>query len=302
MEARIAKVKMRTAFINELIVQARKRPEIFLVVGDLGYSVVEPFAKEFPDRYLNAGVAEQNALGVCAGLAREGYHPFFYSIANFSSMRGFEFIRNDICYHDLPVTVVSVGAGFAYGNLGYSHHAVQDIGVMRTLPNLAILSPADPGETTQCVQWLCEHPQPGYLRIGKAGEKILLGRQDNWDGLATVLRNGQRKAIICTGSILSNVMEASPRKTIRPEVYSCSKLSPWNDSFTDRLSGYDSVLIVEEHVAAGGLASILREHGVRVSESICVPTHVLNMVGSQDYLRKQSGMDADSIRKAIETL
>ena len=145
---------MRTAFIQELIRQARIRPDIFLVVGDLGYSVVEPFMEEFPGRFLNAGVAEQNMTGVAAGLASEGYHVFTYSIANFPTIRCLEQIRNDVAYHRLPVTVVSVGAGLAYGNLGYSHHAVQDIAIMRTLPELTILSPADPGEAQESVQWL----------------------------------------------------------------------------------------------------------------------------------------------------
>src|SRR5436189_6111623 len=116
---------MRTAFIQELIAQARLHPDIFLVVGDLGFSVVEPFREEFPDRFLNAGVAEQNMTGLAAGLASEGYRVFTYSIANFATFRCAEQIRNDIAYHHLPVTIVAVGGGLAYGNLGYSHHAVQ---------------------------------------------------------------------------------------------------------------------------------------------------------------------------------
>src|SRR5476651_2646056 len=136
---------MRTAFINQLVLEARKNPRVFLVVGDLGFSVVEPFATEFPDRYLNAGVAEQNMTAVAAGLAAEGYHVFTYSIANFPTLRCLEQIRNDVCYHNLPVTVVAVGGGLAYGNLGYSHHGVQDIAVMRSLPNITVLAPGDPG-------------------------------------------------------------------------------------------------------------------------------------------------------------
>src|SRR6187431_2921481 len=118
---------MRNAFIEELSTLAEANDNIVLVVGDLGYSVVEPFAQRFPDRFLNAGVAEQNMTGLAAGLASEGYHVFTYSIANFPTLRCLEQIRNDVCYHVLPVTVVAVGAGLAYGNLGYSHHAVQDI-------------------------------------------------------------------------------------------------------------------------------------------------------------------------------
>jgi transketolase C-terminal domain/subunit len=157
---------MRTAFIQELIEQARAHPKIFLVVGDLGFSVVEPFAAEFPKRYLNAGVAEQNMTAVAAGLASEGYHVFTYSIGNFPTLRCLEQVRNDICYHDLPVTITAVGGGVAYGNLGYSHHAVQDITVMRSLPNLTVYSPADPGEARECVRLLLQRPRPSYLRLG----------------------------------------------------------------------------------------------------------------------------------------
>ena len=124
---------MRNAFIEELVQLARVNKNIALVVGDLGYKVVEPFAEEFPDRFINAGVAEQNMTGLAAGMASEGFHVFTYSIANFPTFRCAEQIRNDIDYHNLPVTVVTVGGGLSYGNLGYSHHAVQDFGLMRYL-------------------------------------------------------------------------------------------------------------------------------------------------------------------------
>ena len=198
---------MRTAFIQELILQARKNPKIFLVVGDLGFSVVEPFAKEFPDRFLNAGVAEQNMTGVAAGLASEGYHVFTYSIANFPTLRCLEQIRNDVCYHNLPVTVVSVGAGMAYGNLGYSHHAVQDLAIMRTLPNITVFSPADPGETRECVQWLSFNPRPSYLRIGKAGEPDLHSLRGIFDGPLRVCEGRPDAAIVATGSILKLALD-----------------------------------------------------------------------------------------------
>ena len=163
---------MRTAFIEELILLARVNPHIFLIVGDLGYSVVEPFAQEFPDRFLNAGVAEQNMAGAAAGLASEGYHVFTYSIGNFSTFRCAEQIRNDIAYHNLPVTIVSVGGGVAYGNLGYSHHLIQDYALLRSFPKMLIAAPGDPMEVRGCLRYLVAHPQPSYLRLGKAGEAI----------------------------------------------------------------------------------------------------------------------------------
>ena len=161
---------MRNAFIQELVALARAHPQIALVVGDLGYSVIEPFADEFPDRFVNAGVAEQNMTGLAAGMASEGYHVFTYSIANFPSFRCAEQIRNDVDYHGLPVTVVAVGGGLAYGALGYSHHAVQDYALLRSFPNLLLAAPGDPMEVRACVRYLVANPQPSYLRLGKAGE------------------------------------------------------------------------------------------------------------------------------------
>ena len=138
---------MRTAFIEELIAQARIHPEVFLVVGDLGYGVVEPFAREFPERFLNAGVAEQNMTGIAAGLAREGYNVFTYSIANFPTLRCMEQIRYDVCYHEMSVKIVAVGGGYAYGPLGPSHHATEDLGMLRVIPNMVVAAPGDPVET-----------------------------------------------------------------------------------------------------------------------------------------------------------
>ena len=161
---------MRNTFIKELIELAAVNDRIALVVGDLGFSVVEPFAERFPDRFINAGVAEQNMMGLAAGMASEGYHPFVYSIANFPTFRCAEQIRNDVAYHKLPVTVVTVGGGLAYGSLGYSHHAVQDYGLIRLMPNMLIASPGDPMEVRACLRYLVANPQPSYLRLGKNGE------------------------------------------------------------------------------------------------------------------------------------
>ncbi|NBS51795.1 MAG: transketolase [Spartobacteria bacterium] len=283
---------MRTAFIQELILQARKNPKIFLVVGDLGFSVVEPFAKEFPDRFLNAGVAEQNMTGVAAGLASEGYHVFTYSIANFPTLRCLEQIRNDVCYHNLPVTVVSVGAGMAYGNLGYSHHAVQDLAIMRTLPNITVFSPADPGETRECVQWLSFNPRPSYLRIGKAGEPDLHNLRGIFDGPLRVCEGRPDAAIVATGSILKLALdfasEKAPEK--RPTVFSMPLIKPLSLEFLEKLQGFKKIIALEEHVREGGLFAALCEVLSPTShiKSISISEEMKNVVGSQDYLRNQA--------------
>jgi transketolase len=295
---------MRTAFINELIAQARKNPKIFLVVGDLGFSVVEPFAQEFPDRYLNAGVAEQNLTGVAAGLASEGYHVFTYSIANFPTLRCIEQIRNDIAYHRFPVTVVSVGAGFSYGNLGYSHHAVQDIGILRTLPELTILSPADPGETRECLQWLVENRCPSYLRLGKAGEPVLHDVRGLTLGPLKIIDGQSDCAIVATGSILKVALEAARKlknNGISVSVFSCPWLQPVTANFFQPLAAFQRLVVVEEHVAVGGLASLLRENlanGQKIL-SLAPSASVLNQVGSQEFLREQGGVGEEAVMVAV---
>ncbi len=298
---------MRTAFIQELIQQARIHPDIFLVVGDLGFSVVEPFAQEFPDRYLNAGVAEQNMTGVAAGLASEGYHVFTYSIANFPTLRCLEQIRNDVCYHGMPVTVVAVGAGLSYGNLGYSHHAVQDLGILRTFGELTILSPADPGEARECVRWVAGNPGPSYLRLGKAGEPELypalpLGPRPNLVHAGT-----GGTAIVATGSVLKCALEGAAlarQEGLDPAVLSCPWLQPVGAEFVAAFQSYRRVLTVEEHVASGGLGSLLKEVLPRpvVVESLTIPLPVTRVVGSQTFLRQQAGLDAPAILRRLRSL
>lgn len=295
---------MRTAFIKELIAQARSHPDLFLVVGDLGFSVVEPFAQEFPGRFLNAGVAEQNMTGVAAGLASEGYHVFTYSIANFPTLRCFEQVRNDVAYHELPVTVVSVGAGWSYGNLGYSHHAVQDLATMRSLPQMTVLSPADPGEARECVQWLVAHPRPSYLRLGKAGEPELHSVRGLSPRPLRIVEGHGDCAIVATGSILKAALDAARRLTEQGAsvtVFSCPWVQPISAEALSDLEAFQHLVVVEEHLAAGGLASLLREHLQRPRiSSLSVPPQFLNQVGSQEHLRRQAGIDVNGVIAAIQ--
>lgn len=291
---------MRTAFIEQLIVEARKNPRIFLVVGDLGYSVVEPFAAEFPDRFLNAGVAEQNMTGLAAGLASEGFHVFTYSIGNFPTLRCLEQIRNDVCYHQLPVTIVAVGAGMAYGNLGYSHHCVQDIACLRGLPGMTILSPADPGETRFCVTWLSDNPSPSYLRLGKAGEPIVHTLNAGIEQPLKILESGGRLAIVGTGSILAEALTAARTASscgVAVDVFSLTRVVPVENGSLQELRKYDHILVVEEHVAAGGIGEFLRSAlGNSIDlHALSVPVAICSLVGSQSWLRRQAGLEAASI-------
>jgi len=294
---------MRTAFIQELTEQARLSPRVFLIVGDLGFSVVEPFAQEFPDRFLNAGVAEQNMTGVAAGLASEGYHVFTYSIANFPTLRCLEQIRNDVCYHNLPVTVVAVGGGVAYGNMGYSHHAVQDLGIMRSLPLMTVLAPADPGEVRECMQWLTAHPGPSYLRIGKAGEPSLHAVRGIDRGPLLIREGNERVAMACTGAILDVALAAADQLLAEGcaiPVYSIPWLNPISPGFFGPLHDYGFVVTLEEHVAVGGLADLLRAALPRSVEIDSFNLDDLNPyhVGGQAYLRQCAGLDVSQVAAA----
>src|SRR3989338_8112014 len=163
---------MRTAFIQTLTEVARKNSNVMLLTGDLGYSVFESFAAEMPSQFLNCGVAEQNMMGVAAGLAKAGKKPFVYSIIPFVTLRCLEQIRNDFCYHLLGVTIVGVGAGYSYGALGATHHAIEDLAITRAIPDLTVVAPGDPMEVSAAVYALASHPKPAYLRLGKREGKI----------------------------------------------------------------------------------------------------------------------------------
>ena len=240
---------------------------------------------------------------MAACLASEGFHVFTYSIANFPTFRCLEQIRNDICYHKLPVTVVAVGAGRAYGNLGYSHHAVQDIGVMTTLPELTLLSPADPGEAQECVQWLAAHPGPSYLRIGKAGE-TRLHDQKGIDKAPLCIRPGDgRLALAATGSVLQVALQAAglidQEQGGRTAVFSCPWLKPASADFFQPIFRHAQIIAMEDHVSEGGLAALLRTHlpPGRVLTGVNVTSASMDAVGGQEYLRGLSGLTAANVAR-----
>src|SRR5437879_2689318 len=162
---------MRGAFFETLIQLAARDPNVFLVVGDLGFGVTEEFSRRFPRQFLNAGVAEQNMTGIAAGLALSGKTVFTYSIANFPILRCLEQVRNDVCYHHANVKVVAVGGGFAYGSLGATHHATEDLAIMRALPAMTVVAPGDPEEAMAATEAVAAHDGPCYLRLGRPGER-----------------------------------------------------------------------------------------------------------------------------------
>lgn len=288
---------MRNAFIDELVTLAEKFDHIALMVGDLGWSVVEPFAERFPDRFINAGIAEQNMAGMAAGMASEGYHVFTYSIANFPTFRCAEQIRNDIDYHNLAVTTVSVGGGLAYGSLGYSHHAVQDYALMRTMPNMLIAAPGDPLEVRACLRYLVAHPQPSYLRIGKAGEPTFHETvPDIQPGHWLKVRDGKAPnsaAILSTGAALGMAMDHCVDHAVFSLPLWGMKAKPVQ---CQQVSAFDTIITFEDHLVDGGFGSWLmeavrdqRELRSRIEVKALGP-EVCGAVASQQTLHRLGGL------------
>jgi transketolase len=292
---------MRNAFINELVLLARTNSSITLVVGDLGYSVIEPFADEFPDRFFNAGVAEQNMTGLSAGLASEGQHVFTYSIANFPSFRCAEQIRNDIDYHNLPVTVVAVGGGLSYGALGYSHHAVQDYALFRSFPNTMIAAPGDPNEVRSCLRYLVNNPSPSYLRLGKAGEPTYHKNIPNIEpGKWLKYKDGDDKssAILTTGATMTLAHEwLNEEKYKNYELFSMPLWSmSTKQNQIEHIKSKSNIVTIEDHLQDGGFGSwLLEANSFNNVGNVSIETKALNhnvcgTVGSQATLNKMGGI------------
>jgi transketolase len=300
---------MRNAFIEELVALATVHDNIVLIVGDLGYSVVEPFADRFPKRFFNAGVAEQNMTGLAAGMASEGFHVFTYSIANFPTFRCAEQIRNDIDYHRLPVTVVAVGGGLAYGALGYSHHAVQDYALMRSMPQMLIAAPGDPMEVRACMRYLVENPQPSYLRLGKAGEPnfhaaVPTLEPGRWLEVSPApTAGGERNLLLSTGAALGLAMDL--QRTPAFADHAVSSMPLWGMGpkriQPEQLSQVARVTTLEDHLADGGFGSWLMEACRQDPASLAklrvhaLSEEVCGTVGSQNTLNALGGLSVGKI-------
>jgi transketolase len=305
---------MRDHFIKRLCELAERDKRIMLITGDLGFRVFDEFRRRFPRQFLNAGVAEQNMTGIATGLAIEGRIVFTYSIANFPTLRCLEQIRNDACYHEANIKIVAIGGGFSYGALGISHHATEDLAIMRSLPDITVLSPCGWWETMEATEAVVNTPGTCYLRLDKSagedcprfeGEQFKIGRN-------RVLREGKDCVILVTGGILEEVLKAAEfleKKGISTRVISVHSLKPFDEEDILQSCRDTGVLItVEEHTVIGGLGGAVAEtlitNGVypRKYLRIGLEARFSSIVGSQEYLRQCYGLDAKSIYSRIQSL
>ena len=304
---------MRDAFVRALLREMEQDPRVVLVTGDLGFGVLRPVKERFPDRLINAGIAEQSMVGLAAGLAMTGRKVVVYSIGNFPTLRPLEQIRNDCAYHGLNVKIVCVGGGFVYGSLGMSHHATEDMAVMRAIPGITCFAPGDPAETEAVVPAMFATEGTCYLRLGRGNEPHAHeGEITDWVFPKAVrLREGTDIALLSAGGILIETKRAAEilaEKGISAEVVSFPCIKPMDrETVLDIARRYRDILTVEEHNIVGGfggaVCEIVAESGLpcrvhRVGLEDCFSA----VVGDQAYLRKIYGMDGEAVAEKAEAL
>ncbi len=300
---------MRTAFLQTLVEIARQDRRVVLLTADLGFMVLEPFAKAFPDRFYNIGVAEANMMGIATGMAEAGYVPFVYSIATFASMRGYEQLRDGAILHKLPVRVVGIGGGFEYGNSGVTHYALEDIGIMRVQPGLQTIVPADPAQTASALRQTYQTPGPIYYRIGKNDNLTVPGLNGRFrsDAVETI-GDGRDLLILATGAITVEAAKAVER--LADEGLSCtlavvSTLQPTSaEDLAMLLGDFSMAVTVEAHFINGGLGSLvaetIAENGITCRLIRCgIRSMPGGVSGSEAYMNQLHALTAEQIVRSI---
>ena len=305
---------MRDTVIRTLIELGKEDKDVELITGDLGFGVLKSFWETLPNQFINAGIAEQNMTGVAAGMALEGKKVFTYSIGNFPTLRCLEQIRNDCAYHNANVNVICVGGGYVYGSLGMSHHATEDIAILRALPDVTVICPGDPMEASLAVKKIAQTDGTCYLRLGRGGEQNVNTVIKEFEiGKAYKLREAKdmnkKVAVFSTGAILEETSKACDmleENGIAVEQYSFPTVKPIDRKvIEDCANRFDNIFTVEEHNIVGGfggaVAEVLAEcggkaklHRIGIDDFYCIE------VGSQAYLREQVGINAEGIVRKVK--
>lgn len=302
---------MRNSFSKTLTKLAIQNKNLILLTGDLGYTVFEDFIKSHPERFINMGVAEANMMGVACGLSMQGFIPVVYSIATFATMRGFEQIRTDICVHNANVKIVGTGGGLSYGHAGSTHHSLEDIAIMRSLPNMTVICPSDPLQAEMATEQMIMHKGPVYLRLGKIGEPDIYKKPMKFIiGKGIVLRDGKKAAIIATGNLVYNALLASKilaKTGINITVIDMHTVKPLDKKLIlHLLSNHEIICTLEEHSIIGGLGSavteVIAENTIKKNlhfHRFGIPDIFIERAGSQEFLRKRYNLTPEKISGKI---
>lgn len=292
----------------------KKNKNIFFLTGDLGFNALEPIHLNFPERFINVGIAEQNLIGVAAGLALTGKKVIAYSIAPFITMRAYEQIRTDVCYHNLDVKIVGTGGGFNYGSHGVTHHSIEDTAIMSVLPNMTVFSPSYSWEATETTKAMINSVGPTYIRLGKNPKDNFYKTNFKFDiGKGFIINKGKEVALIITGNILDYGMEVvnivKQATGLNITLISMPSIKPINEKWLlNVIKPMKIIVTMEEHSLHGGLASkiamILGVNGiVKKFIPFGTPDYFLKDVGGRDLLLEKAGLDPKTVaRKIISTI
>ena len=303
---------MRNKFAEVVHQQAKINRKIAVLVADISPAgAIVDFRKEFPERFINTGVSEQSMIGIAAGLALRGMRPFCYTIATFSIYRPFEIIRVDLCYQNLPVTIIGMGAGLVYSTLGGTHHTIEDIAVATSLPNMTVICPCDPEEVKLATEWCASRSKgPVYMKLGKRGEKnFTLNAKEKFKiGKIRKVIDGKDIALITYGTLISiadEVQKKLQKKRIQASIYSCHTIKPLDEKGISKiLKQYSQIVIMEEHVPNGGLTDKILSLAYKIKakssiKSFTLKDKFIKLYGSHAELLNAHGISADKIIKSI---
>lgn len=297
---------MRNAFAQEILELAAVDSRVILLMADIGNRLFNDYRAAFPDRFFNCGVAEQNMISMAAGMASEGYRPFCYTITPFVTARCLEQIRVDVCYHEMPVTIVGTGSGLSYASLGATHHSCEDIATLRALPDMVVMAPADAPEVRACLRAALAQMQPAYLRIGKKNEPVIhQGIPSLEIGKAIRMCDGDRFCILSTGNMLPTALEVA--ESTGAAVYSFHTIKPLDtDLLSTAFDHYQAVITLEEHSLIGGLGSAVAEWYADQSPTpdarllrFGTSDAFLHETSTQDSAREAYGITSEKIINAI---
>jgi transketolase len=282
---------MRNAFAEEITKLAQTDARLVLLSADIGNRLFDKFKIQCPDRFYNTGVAEANTMSMAAGMASCGLRPFCYTITPFITSRCFEQIKIDVCYHKMPVVIVGTGSGLSYASLGATHHSLEDMGIMRTLPEMRVLAPADANELRSCLRSSLKADHPVYIRIGKKGEPVIFPEPPSFSfGQWQQVQKGQRICILATGNMLSTALESAEllaRSGTQPAVFACASVKPLDQHrLAEIFHEFDLVASVEEHFLIGGFGAAIAEW---LADSPEVPRARLMRFGVGDLFMHEAG-------------
>ena len=306
---------MRDAFANEIKLLAEERDNVILLSGDIGNRMFDGLKKSRPEQFINCGIAEANMMSMAAGMALTGMRPVIYTITPFTTVRCLEQIRIGVAYHQAPVVIVGTGSGLSYAELGPTHHSLEDMAVLRCIPDINVLAPVDKIELISQLREAIISPKPTYIRIGKKGEPDLLEKSSIYRiGKANIIKNGKKYLLLGVGPIIGEALEAS--KILKDYgidlcIASMGGIAPLDKEFLSRmvLEGFTNWITLEEHSILGGLGSAVIEwllesgnHNKIKIKRIGVPNQFIHKLGDQKYTRKRLGLDSQGIKKQIMEL